>query len=48
MLEDIELEQSINDLLKKTEEYESALLGLEAEDTGDEEFDTAPYSPDDI
>lgn len=42
------MEQSINDLLKKTEEYESALLGLEAEDTGDEEFDTAPYSPDDI
>lgn len=40
--------QTMKELLKETQEYEDALLGLEMEDTSEEDLDSIPYNADTI
>lgn len=42
------MEQTIRDLLEQTKEYEDSILGIETEDTSDEDLESIPYSADDV
>lgn len=42
------MEQTIRDLLERTKEYEDSLLGIETEDTSNEDLEGIPYSTDDV
>lgn len=42
------MEQTIRDLLEQTKEYEDSLLGIETEDTSNEDLEGIPYSMDDV